>query len=189
MTTRQRGGGRDDEVFEEIYRKYVRNLIRYFMRVFRVSEEDAGDLTQKTFICFLEHMDEYRGDAVWAYLETVARNVGFNTLRAHGAAKRSKVKPLPLGDAAVQSREQGTTPDYDSRIDNAKRLRALRAEIENLPRGQRQCLLLWLADFDYKEIATTLGISLDAVKSRLRDAKQVLRERLGPDGEFPEEES
>ena len=31
----------------------------------------------------------------------------------------------------------------------------------------------------YDEIQKTLGITLDAVKSRMRDAKRYLRERLG----------
>jgi DNA-directed RNA polymerase specialized sigma24 family protein len=36
-----------------------------------------------------------------------------------------------------------------------------------------------LNDLSYEEIQKTLGITLDAVKSRIRDAKRQLRERLG----------
>ena len=56
-----------------------------------------------------------------------------------------------------------------------------------LPEGQKQCLGLWLGGFKYDEVAAVLGLTVDAVKSRLRDAKKQLRVRLGADT-LPEEE-
>ena len=55
--------------------------------------------------------------------------------------------------------------------------------IAELPEGQRQSLQLWLDGFRYREISSVLGISPEAVKSRLRDAKNHLRSRL-EDSEF-----
>jgi DNA-directed RNA polymerase specialized sigma24 family protein len=47
---------------------------------------------------------------------------------------------------------------------------------------------LWLNEFTYDEIAKFLRISVDAVKSRLRDAKKFLRARLGDGNALPEDE-
>ncbi len=189
MTTRHGGGGRDDERFDALYRKYARSVRRFFERAFRVTEDEAQDLAQETFKRFLEHMDEYRGDAVWAFLETVARNVGYNHVRALSTVKRGAVKPLHLDDPEVRHRERASEPDYVSRLDRETRLKRLQTEITSLPEGQRQCVQLFLSDLKYQAIANILGISLDAVRSRLRDARRELRLRLGADGELPEDES
>src|ERR1044072_7750464 len=80
MTTRQDGGGADD-LFELLYKRYPARMLRFFRRVFRVSEADAQELTQESFIRFLRTMGEYRADAEWALLETIARNTGYNHVR------------------------------------------------------------------------------------------------------------
>jgi DNA-directed RNA polymerase specialized sigma24 family protein len=80
-------------------------------------------------------------------------------------------------------------PDYAERQHTADRHRRLFDTIAGLPPGQRECTLLWLEDFQYDEIARALRITVDAVKSRLRDARKLLRARLGDEGELPEDEA
>jgi RNA polymerase sigma-70 factor (ECF subfamily) len=189
MTTPNGGNGRDHDRFRSLYEKYFRRLVRYFVRVFRVTEDDGKDLAQDTFVRFLSAKVEYRGEAEWAFLEKIARNVGFNRVRGLNTAKRGAVKPLALDDPETRLREQAHEPDYVTPIDDAAKLKRLQAEIQRLPPGQRQCLQLWLSDLKYEAIARVLGISLDAVKSRLRDAKNLLRERLGEETGLPEDES
>jgi RNA polymerase sigma-70 factor (ECF subfamily) len=189
MTNGHGGGGRNHERFKSLYDRHYRRVVFYFVRVFRITEEDAKDLAQDTFFRFYDAMDEYRGEAEWALLEVIARNVGYNRVRSQNTIKRGAVKPLGLDDPETLRREQSTEPDYVTKIDTEERTKRLRAEIERLPAGQRRCLQMFLSDVKYQAIANALGISLDAVKSRLRDAKKQLRERLGEDGNFPEDES
>ena len=80
-------------------------------------------------------------------------------------------------------------PDYAERQQEALRKQRLRDAIIALTPGQRECIQLRLDDFTYEEIAKVLRISVDAVKSRLRDAKKILRERLGDGDALPEDES
>ena len=47
---------------------------------------------------------------------------------------------------------------------------------------------LWLDEFTYDEIAKFLRITVDAVKSRLRDARKMLRAKLGDPNALPEVE-
>jgi RNA polymerase sigma-70 factor (ECF subfamily) len=183
-------GGDGNDLFESLWRRYYARMLRYFRQVFRVSEADAKDLTQDSFMRFYRAMDGYRGQAEWALLETIARNVGLNRVRSVSTIKRGRVRTESLDDR--ESVKEPVDPKQkdpmDTIIEN-ERLRRLRQAIEELPKGQRQCLQLWLEDLGSEEIARILRISIVAAKSRIRDAKRALRERLGDEGALPEDES
>ena len=72
-------------------------------------------------------------------------------------------------------------PDYADRQEADLRRARLGRAVAELPQGQRECLRLRIQGLTYDQIAAALRISVDAVKSRLRDAKRHLRERLGGD--------
>ena len=187
MTTRNDGEDRDD-LFRALYKRYYARMLRYFRQVFRLSEADAQELTQDSFLRFYRAMDEYRGEAEWALLETIARNVGYNRVRSVTTVKRGSIRPESLDNPE----ERNDPADVDRRhpVDTmieTERLRRMRQAIAELPSGQRQCLQLWLEDFSQEEISQALRISVVAVKSRIRDAKRALRERLGDEDALPEE--
>jgi RNA polymerase sigma-70 factor (ECF subfamily) len=177
------------ERFGSMYARYRRSVINFFVRGFHVGEEDAKDLTQETFTRFYEALDEYRGDAKWAYLEMIARRVGINHVRSLSTAKR-RAKMVNIDDQETFTAELVAQegPDYAEREHLELRLTALRDAIASLPPGQRQCVQLLLTDMKYHEIAKALRISLDAVRSRIRDAKRLLRERLGATVALPEDD-
>lgn len=182
------GGGRDDELFRALYQRYYSRMRRFFRQVFRVPEADAQELTNDSFLRFYRAMGEYRGEAEWALLETIARNVGYNRVRSLTTVKRSAVQPESLDDLeATHNDPAAVQADPVERLIDAERTARLREAIAGLPPGQRQCLQLWLDDLSYEEISRALRISLDAVRSRIRDAKRLLRERLGAEGVLPED--
>lgn len=188
--TRQNSGGGSDDLFRSLYQRYYARMLRFFRVVFRVSDEDAEELTQDSFLRFYRALDEYRGEAEWALLETIARNVGYNRVRSLATIKRGSVRPASLDDPEVFRNDPGVSPEHPvDRMIDAERKTRLRLEIAVLPKGQRQCLQLWLDGFMYEEIARALRISLDAVRSRIRDARRLLRARLGDEGVLPEDES
>jgi RNA polymerase sigma-70 factor (ECF subfamily) len=177
-----------DERFEFFYRKYYKRLLRLYTGGFRLSEADAEDLANDVFIRFLEGIDEYRGDAEWAYFETIARNVLYNKIRSQKTAKRG-AQLVDIDDRnAVKEPAAREEPDYAQREEMALRSKQLRGAIAKLPNGSRECMQLWLSEFKYDEIAKFLGITVDAVKSRLRDAKKILRARLGDANALPEDD-
>jgi RNA polymerase sigma-70 factor (ECF subfamily) len=186
-------GGDDHDVrFEAIYRKHYGQMYRFF-RSAGVADGEAHDLAQDTFQRFYEHMHQYRGEGDSSYLQTIARNVLLNWIRAGKAAKRSG-NMVDIDDPDVS--EQLAAPeeaDYAERQHKARRRTAVVTAIAKLPAGQRECLRLWVQGRKYNDIASILGVSIDAVKSRLRDAKKQLRATLadehggfGP-GSLPEE--
>lgn len=185
-----RSNGAGDDLFRSLYHRYYARMLRFFRVVFHVSDEDAEELTQDSFLRFYRAMDEYRGEAEWALLETIARNVGYNRVRSLATIKRGAVKPASLDDPEAFRNDPGVAPEHpvDRMIDAERRTR-LRQAIAALPKGQRQCLQLWLDGFTYDEISRAFRISLDAVRSRIRDAKRLLRDRLGDEGAIAEDES
>jgi RNA polymerase sigma-70 factor, ECF subfamily len=188
MLMRSNGGGGGDERFRSLYSRYYARMLRYFRRVFRVSEEDAQELTQDSFTRLWKMMDEYRGEAEWALLETIARNVGYNRVRSLTTIKRGAIRPESLHDPDSPRRDpEALQQDPLNRLIDAERRKRLFQAIESLPKGQRQCMQLWLEDYSYEKIGQLLRMTLDAVKSRIRDARRLLRERLGDEGVLPEE--
>jgi RNA polymerase sigma-70 factor (ECF subfamily) len=178
-----------DERFKSLYQKYYRRVVRFYVQAFRLAENDAEELAQEAFLRFYEALDEYRGDAEWAFFETIARNVAYNKIRSQKTAKRG-AKTVDIDDPNFNQEPAAPEgPDYADRQEDARRKQRLHDAIAQLPAGQRQCLQLWLDELKYDEIAKVLRISVDAVKSRLRDARRLLRERLGEGEALPEEES
>jgi RNA polymerase sigma-70 factor, ECF subfamily len=190
MTIRKGDEGRDER-FKSLYQKYYRRMVRYYVSAFRLTEEDGEELAQDAFLRFYKAMDEYRGEAEWAFFETIALNVARNRIRSQKTAKRG-AKTVDLDDPGVKLEPAAPEgPDYAERHEATRRKASLRDAIALLPEGQRHCVRLWLQDLKYEEIAEVLRISVDAVKSRLRDAKKLLQLRLGGEGgdPLPEDES
>lgn len=169
----------NDERFEAIYRKHYARVWRYF-RTNNISDDEAHDLCQDAFKRLLERIDQIRNEDPWPFLQTIAKTVLLNRVRARQTQKRSA--PMVEIDDPELSFAEPAAPaelDYaDRQADEARRTRLLTA-VASLPPGQRECLRLWIQGHKYDEIAKILGISIDAVKSRLRDAKRYLREQLG----------
>ena len=187
MTTRGSGDGPDDR-FESVYRRYCKRILGYFRKVFRVSEAVAQELTQDVFIRFYKKMDEYDGGTGAALLLEIARNVGLNDVRSSATIKRGTVRPESLdgGEFPKDVVDDTQRHPIDTMI-QAEQLQQIYEVIKDLPDGQRRCLLLWLEDRSGDEIARILRISEVAVKSRIRDAKRALRERLGDENALPED--
>src|SRR5258708_9411587 len=174
---RGRDGG--DERFEKIFRRYYARVWRYF-RSCRVTDDEAHDLAQDAFKRLFERMTSVRGEDEWPFLQSIARTVFLNWLRGRKTQKRDGGKLVELDDPEfVEEPTASNEPDYAEREQTALRLKTLRDAIAELPDGQRQSLQLQHGGLSYGEIAKTLRISVDAVKSRIRDAKTTLSARLG----------
>jgi RNA polymerase sigma factor (sigma-70 family) len=169
-----------DERFEALYRRYYARVVRYLTRAFRLTVDEAIDIAQDVFLRVFAVAADYSEDQSWHFIETVARNVGLNRLRqtrsyekvTPAIADRSRDR-FSHAPAEAESQEKAVVPGGITP--------QLEAAINNLPAAQRSVLLLWLDQFTYVEIAQFLGISLDAVKSRLGDARRHLRHVLAFD--------
>jgi RNA polymerase sigma-70 factor (ECF subfamily) len=167
-----------DEHFEAVYRRYYARVYRFY-RSLGVADDEAHDLAQDAFKRFYEQMHLFRGgpESEWPFLRQLARNVLLNWIRARKAVKRD-TKLVDLDDENFIE-EPPEAPDYAEKEQQTLRRKRLAEALRGLPEGQQQCIRLWVQGHKYNEIAELLRISVDAVKSRLRDAKKYLRSRLG----------
>ena len=156
---------------EEIIRGNYADIFRYcFWRTKQRS--DAEDLTQETFLCFINSLSHYsdRGKPK-ALLYTIARNLCINW--------HKRMKPLPLSDETL---ENISFVEADKEVEIANRL-TLHKYMNQLPKDQQEILLLrYYLELQVNEIAKTLGISRFAVMYRLRTAMKNLRQAIRKGG-------
>jgi RNA polymerase sigma factor (sigma-70 family) len=156
-----------------MFDRYARALLRYSTR--RVGEQLAEDVVAETFLVAYERratFDPRRGSVLpWLY------GIATNLIRRHRSAEVRAMRAL-AGEV---------TPDFTGRaterVDAQRVCRHLAAVLAGLPRRQRDVLLLYaVAELEYAEIASALGIPLGSVQSALHRARAKVRAALTPEG-------
>lgn len=174
-----------DARFESLYRLFYPRVVGYLAHSFGFPREEASDLAQDVFVRVYQSLDDYRGEAEWAFIESVTRNVAYNMIRAQRTVKRSASVTIIDAEALRLSTSIDISPQEEQMV--AKEMTSrLNAAIDALPSATRSVLLLRLNDESYNEIARHLGITVDAVKSRLRAAQVRLREQLAVEPFVPQ---
>ncbi len=179
----------DDEL-RQMYDRHHARLVRFFS-AYDLPKDEAQDLAQEVFLRVYSALNAYRGEAEWSYLQRVARNLLINFWRDRSAVKR--VAPSveiddssdPDANAVYDLAAPGGPDDSYARAEARRRLYSALA---HLPDGARQVIQLQLRGLKYEEIASALRITLDAVKSRRRDALRLLKAKLGDDANVSGEE-
>ncbi|HEX6179095.1 MAG TPA: RNA polymerase sigma factor [Thermoanaerobaculia bacterium] len=173
----------------ELVEQFYERVVRYLVGGWRFTLEEARDLAQDVFVGVLRHMKEKRTpiEKPWKFLKTAAHHRAVNEFRSRHFRRHREVGSSEvierLAELLLSDVWTGETPPSPEDLAAASQeYGRLREEIENLSPSLRPCLLLWLEGLSYEEIATALHLSVDAVRTRLRDAKKLLVQRLGPRG-------
>ncbi|GAC1597511.1 MAG: SigE family RNA polymerase sigma factor [Acidimicrobiales bacterium] len=156
--------GSFDDALAELYRAHAKALVE-MLWVFVGERAEAEDLCQEAFIRLHRVWNRIDRTAdVGAYLRTIAFNLARSGFRRHQIARR--LHPLP--DAAG-------APAADEGVELRTDQRELLGALRRLPARQRECVVLryWQEQSD-TEIAVTLGISPNSVKTHLRRAMDSL---------------
>lgn len=167
-----------DAQFEQLY-KYYPAVVALLLRL-DFELEDARDLAQQVFVRVYEHMDSYRGESRWSYLEKVAKRLAYNAKRDRHAAKRNGIRVAT--DEILELNDE-RTPAPDRALEQKQNTERLRRAIQQLPANEQTSMLLQLSGESYEDMAPALGITASALKSRLHAARRRLRELLGEDPE------
>src|SRR5215831_10168481 len=157
-----RGG--DLDAFEALVRRYQRRVYALAYQHLRDPDE-AQDLAQEVFVRLYRNLDRFdpaRPFDPWFW------RVAANVAASYRRRRRAVHAELPE-DAAAPAR-QDTLPLERALGDLSEDLR--------LP-----VLLHYYADLPLEEVATALGISLSAAKSRLHRARGVLRRLLAEEAD------
>jgi RNA polymerase sigma-70 factor, ECF subfamily len=166
----QRARTGDSQAFDEIVERHKGAVFRAAMAALR-NREDAEDVTQETFITAYHKLESFRGES---QLRTWLSRIAWNRSMDHRRRGRSRrFLHLDEPDAAELP---STAADPERATLASTTHDRVRREIDRLPENLRDTLLLASGgDRDYASIAEMLGVREGTVKSRVFEARALLR--------------
>jgi RNA polymerase sigma-70 factor (ECF subfamily) len=170
----------DSAALETLLVRYQPHLYRFGLRMCG-NVEDAGDVAQESLISMARSVRDFRGDAsVSSWLYTIARRFCIKKRRrSKFAPTREESLDAPETDVAQHLADPRPNPEQTAT--NQELATALTHAIDALEPSQREVLVLRDVEaLSAPEVAKILGISVEAVKSRLHRARVAIREELAP---------
>jgi RNA polymerase sigma factor (sigma-70 family) len=141
--------------------------VRRFAHTLCATPEDAEDALQETLWIMSRKIGSLRvASAFISWLFTIVKHECYRLLRI-----RQKELPLDTVPEPPDEREQSR--------DRVQIAQDISIAIKNLPLIYRQVIVMRdLEEMTTTEVATTLGITVEAVKSRLHRARNILKTTL-----------
>src|SRR5512146_379372 len=169
----------DRRALEKLLERHQGAVYRFGMKMCG-EPEDAKDVLQETLFAAVRTLPEFRGaSSVSTWLYTIARSFCIKKRRTSKYAPEQvhSLDADPDAVAAVRDHRRGPEEDLAGR-----QLRdALDAAIGALEPMYREVLVLRdVEGLSAPEVAEVLGISVEAVKSRLHRARVAVWEQLAP---------
>jgi RNA polymerase sigma-70 factor, ECF subfamily len=159
LISEQSGSIRTRQRIIDLY-DHLRPSLRAYLCCLGMSSDQAEDVIQDTFLRLVRHRFESdAGDNLRAWIFRVAHNLSMDVHRSRlrspcgndeesGPMFRERIDPRP-------------SPEQQLLLD--ERMRHFEDAFAQLTPKQRQCVLLRAEGFRYREIAVTLGISVQRV--------------------------
>jgi RNA polymerase sigma-70 factor, ECF subfamily len=176
----------DDAVaFEALITSYQPRLLRVLNPMIG-SSSAAEDLVQEVFLRVWRARKNYQASAKFStWVFHIAHNVASNAIRDRNRKKERQVSGTTQQGSDVISLDQmalASTGMMPARkLDNAERAEMVRMAVEALSERQRTALLLCKFEgLSYQEIADTMDLTVQAVKSLLSRARVNLKTLLEP---------
>lgn len=182
LVERLRAG--DGAAYEQIVRDLSPRMLATAKRLLS-SEADAEDAVQEAFLSAFKNLDKFQqGSQVGTWIHRILINAALMKLRSRNRRHEASIEDLlPRFDStghAENPAQPWNLPDADP-IQAEETTRVVREAIESLPDAYRTVLLLRdVEELDTEAAAQALGITPNAVKTRLHRARQALRTLLDP---------
>src|SRR6188508_511426 len=161
----------DTASLEALLVRYQPHLCRFGLRMCG-NVEDAGDVTQESLLSMARSVRDFRGDSsVSSWLYTIARRFCIKKRRrSKFAPAREESLDVPATDVAQHLADPRPNPEQAAT--NRELATALTHAIDQLEPSQREVLVLRdIEGLSASEVARILGVSVEAVKSRLHRAR------------------
>ena len=175
----------DAAAFELIMRRHNQYLYRLARSILK-NPTDAEDVVQETYVTAFQKLESFRGPSGFsAWLAKIALNLAYRRVRRRGRVVffEDFVSPPNGGGDPLFSRIENiesSEPDPELNVQIAELRRLLEDAIDTLPVDFRTVFVLAKVEGQsIKEIAETLSLNEQTVKTRLYRAKQKLKEFLG----------
>ena len=175
-----RGG--NPQAFEVLVRQYGGRMLATARRLVG-SDDDARDVVQEAFLAALRAIDTFAGAArLSTWLHRIVINAALMKLRSRRRRREDSIDGLlPRFDEEGRWAEPASHWDTcsDALLERQETRAMVRSAIDRLPLSYRSVLLLRdIEELDTDETASLLGVTPNAVKTRLHRARQALRTLL-----------
>lgn len=162
------------EYLNEIAGKYYDDIY-YFCCYQTGNREDAYDLTQETFLRFIRYVDRYQYRNLKGYLLTIAMNLCRSYFHESERTRSKREYDACSRSAADKEYVLGS----DEAVECMERSKILADALLTLPDMQREAVILHhLYGYKNREIARMTGASYAAVKSRIKQGLEKLKNLL-----------
>lgn len=172
-----RAKNKDLESFNILVLKYQDKIFAHVYYLLQ-NYDAAEDITQEAFLLAFQKLYQFRGGSFRAWLLRIATNLSIDEFRSR---KGYSLLPLELSNSEGELYEIPLwTRDTQTHPEEAIVSGELRAALEyglmGLPEYYRNAVnLVDIQQLSYKEAATTMGISIGTLKSRLKRGRNQLR--------------
>src|ERR1700738_3093316 len=176
----QAAKGGDVSAFEELVRRYDRNVFRIAQHITQ-NREDAEDVVQDAFLKAYGNLAQFKEQSkFYTWLVRIAVNEGLMKLRRRKPERTVSLdEDIKTEDDSVPREVADWSPNPEQMYNQAELRDILTRTIQGLPEGFRTVFVLRDKEgLSTEETAEALGLSIPAVKSRLLRARLQLRERL-----------
>lgn len=170
--------GRRDE-FERLVLLHERRIFNVALKL-TGDEDEAAELTQETFVRAYKAWGRFRGEAgTYTWLYRILINLNKDRIAAIAKQRERETSLTPTEDLEGEHELPDPSADVVEAVEQADFQARLRQAILDLPGGYRECVVLKAMEgLSYQEIADAMGITVEAVRSRLARARQHLRQAL-----------
>jgi RNA polymerase sigma-70 factor (ECF subfamily) len=171
--------------FESLVEKHQTRLVTLLQHMVG-NRAQAEDLAQEVFLRVYRARQRYIPAAKFStWLYTITQNVASNSLRKSSRRKEVNLTNSPSGSMPVRpldSMAKDRSNLMPARLADQKEMgQIIETAIRSLSPRQRMAMLLSKYEgMSYQEIADTMELSTQAVKSLLSRARSNLRDALGP---------
>src|SRR5947208_4165297 len=170
----------DDKAFEELVRRYDRNVFRIAQHITQ-NREDAEDVVQDAFLKAYNNLAQFQGQSkFYTWLVRIAVNEALMKLRRRRPERTISLdEEVKTEDDSVPREVADWSPNPEQQYTQAELRDILDRTIHGLPATFRTVFVLRdVEGLSTEETAEALDLSVPAVTSRLLRARLKLRERL-----------
>jgi RNA polymerase sigma-70 factor, ECF subfamily len=176
----QAAKGGDVGAFEELVKRYDRNVFRIAQHITQ-NREDAEDVVQDAFLKAYTNLGQFQGQSkFYTWLVRIAVNEALMRLRRRRPERMVSLdEDVKTEDDSVPREVADWAPNPEQLYTQGELQDILTRTIQGLPPGFRTVFVLRdVEGLSTEETADALSLSIPAVKSRLLRARLQLRERL-----------
>ena len=162
-------------LYELLMRRYNERLYRTARAITR-DDREAEDVMQQAYVNAFSNLRQFNGQARFAtWLTRIAINEALTRVR-----RRGKYEPFDEDSSNVEAfMPWNAQPDPERQAFTGELRELLEWAIDGLPNGSREVFVLREVEgLSTAEVAASLGISEDAVKTRLSRSRATLRRVL-----------